>query len=202
MGSFRRLVPGLLICCVICAALEITVDVNAISMPGISDTKGVYSHDAKGLEKEWDPLLKAVSKRDAASIDERYKVFVIPDHGTWFGIYFKREDVEQLGWDYEAEAENGKHSIITMTNLVGGSGFRAHCEPSTSDSQNRLAPRSDASLPLQPVPVEPFNIAITSDNGKRFSFLANYVYVDGAFRFVGKGAYPFWSMPDATRPKH
>jgi hypothetical protein len=202
MNSFKRYMPGLLMCFAISAVLETTIDVSAISTAGMSAANGVYSHDAKGLEKEWEPLLKAVSKRDPASIDERYKIFVIPDHGTWFGTYFKKEDVEQLGWDYEAEAENGKHSVITMTNLVGGSGFRAHCEPSTSDSQNRLAPRSDASLPLQPVPVEPFNIAITSDNGKRFSFLANYVYVDGAFRFVGKGAYPFWSMPDATRPKH
>jgi hypothetical protein len=202
MNTVTRLTQGLLICFVLCMVPGAAIDVNAISTPGASASQGVYSHDAKGLEKEWDPFLKAVSKRDAASIDEKYKIFLIPDHGTWFGIYFKKEDVEQLGWDYEAEAENGKHSTITMTNLLGGAGFRAHCEPSTGGSQTRLAPRSDASVPLQPVPVEPFNVAITSDNGKRFSFLANYVYVDGAFRFVGKGAYPFWSMPDATRPKN
>jgi hypothetical protein len=45
-------------------------------------------------------------------------------------------------------------------------------------------------------------IEIASDSGKRFSILTNYAYVDGAFRCVGKGGYPFWSMPDASRAKH
>jgi len=193
---------GLLIFFVLCVVPGTAIDVNALPASKFSAPRGVYSHDAKGLEKEWDPFLKAVSKRDAASINERYKIFLIPSHETWFGTYFKKEDVEQLGWDYEAEAENGKHSMITMTNLLGGAGFHAHCEPPTSNRQTQLAPRADAFLPVQPVPVEQFTIAISSDNGKRFSFLANYVYEDGAFRFVGKGAYPFWSMPDAARPKH
>jgi hypothetical protein len=35
----------------------------------------------------------------------------------------------------------------------------------------------------------------------RFSLVVNYVYVDGAFRYVGKGAYPFWSAPDEPSTK-
>jgi len=49
--------------------------------------------------------------------------------------------------------------------------------------------------------VEQFNIEFQEkDLAKRFSFLGNFVYVDGAFRYVGKGALPFWSMPDANDP--
>jgi hypothetical protein len=29
----------------------------------------------------------------------------------------------------------------------------------------------------------------------------NYVYVDGSFRYIGTGAYPFWSAPDESPTK-
>ena len=165
--------------------------------------KGTFSHDAKGLEKQYDPFLKALSKRDASSIDENYKVFFIPEPDKWFATYFKKEDVEQLGWDQEAENENEKKSLVTITNLVGrGMRFHAHCKPPSGNPQSRLAPKAEAITPMQAVPVEQFEIEFVGDNGKKFSTLGNFVYVDGAFRFVGKGAYPFWSMPDATAPKH
>lgn len=172
-------------------------------LPPLPSAGGAYAHDTKGLEKQYDPFLKALAKRDAASMAESYKIFLIPEPDKWFATYFKKEDVEQLGWDQEAENENEKKSLVTITNLVGlGARFHAHCKRPSSDAQAKLAPRADALTPLQPVPVEQFEVEFVGDNGKRFSILGNFVYVDGAFRFVGKGAYPFWSMPDATAPKH
>ena len=201
MNSTTRIVLPLLSFLALCAIPAIAVDANAVATREFFASKGSYSHDAKGLEKEWAPFLKAISKKDAAAIGETYKIFILPDYPAWFGTYFKKEDVEQLGWDYEAEAANGKHSMITMTILLRGTGFHAHCEPAAANPQSPLAPKADAVTPLQPIPVEQFTVEVSSDQGKRFSFLANYVYVDGAFRFVGGGAYPFWSMPDATSHK-
>jgi len=52
------------------------------------------------------------------------------------------------------------------------------------------------------VPQKQFEIEMQAQgSGKHFSFLGNFVYVDGAYRYVGKGAFPFWSMPDANDPK-
>jgi hypothetical protein len=183
-------------------SFDAAVTIRGAPSPASAHPKEGYSHDAKGLEKQYDPFLKVLSKKDAASINEKYKIFLIPDQAKWFATYFKKEDVEQLGWDHEAENENEKKSLITITNLVGrGARFHAHCKH-PPDAQGRLAPRTDAFVPLQPVPVEQFEVEFVSDNGKRFSILGNFVYVDGAFRFMGKGAYPFWSMPDTTAPKH
>ena len=171
--------------------------------PAPPSPKDAYSHDAKGLEKQYEAFLKALAKRDAAAMNEAYKIFFIPEPDRWFATYFKKEDVEQLGWDQEAENENEKKSLVTITNLVGrGSRFHAHCRPPSHDPQSRLAPKTNAIAPLLPVPVEQFEVEFAADNGKKFSILGNFVYVDGAFRFVGKGAYPFWSMPDTTAPKH
>jgi hypothetical protein len=163
-----------------------------------------YSHDAKGLEQEYDPFLKALAKGDITAADESYKVFAIPVPNAWFALYFKKESVEQLGWDYEPELENERKSLLTMTRMIGRGQllrFHAHCKSPDRDPTANLVPRNDSILPDSAVPVEQFTVEFVADPKRRFSFLANFVYVEGAFRYVGKGAYPFWSMPDATRPK-
>ena len=203
MNSIVRAVLPLLVLLALCVVPGTSLDANAVAPPKASAPKPkTYSHDAHGLEKEWKTFLNAVSKKEAAAIDATYKVFVIPDQQAWFGTYFKEEDVEQLGWDYEVEAENGKRSTITMVNVVDGTGLHVRCKSPTYNPQSRVAPRADAVTPLQPIPVEQFTVEVKTDQRKRFSFLANYVYVGGAFRYLGKGAYPFWSMPDASHTKH
>jgi hypothetical protein len=177
------------------------VDLALPATSGLFRAGRSYSHDSKGLEKEWAPLLKALSNKDAAAIAESYKIFVIPDYQNWFATFFKKDDVEQLGWDYEAEINGERRRMIMITGMIGATALRARCEPPSSDPQSRVLPRKDAVAPAQPVPVEQFMTEISSNNGKRVSFLTNYVYIDGAFRYVGRGAYPFWSMPDATRPE-
>jgi hypothetical protein len=177
---------------------------SAAGSPLPTPSNNSYSHDAKGLEKEYDPFLKALAKGDISAANESYKVFAIPVPNTWFASYFKKESVEQLGWDYEPELENERKSLLMMTTMLGRGQllrFYAHCKSADHDPTANLAPRSDSILPDRSVPVEQFTVEFAADQERRFSFLGNFVYVEGAFRYVGKGAYPFWSMPDATRPK-
>jgi hypothetical protein len=67
-----------------------------------------------------------------------------------------------------------------------------------------MQPRRDAIAPRSSIPVEQF-VCEFDPTPKlkygRFSMFVNYVYVDGAFRYVGTGAYPFWSMTDASPKK-
>lgn len=54
---------------------------------------------------------------------------------------------------------------------------------------------------LKLVPVEAFEINFRSESSRKdFSFLGNFVYEQGAYRYVGKGAFPFWSTPDTSDP--
>ena len=49
-----------------------------------------------------------------------------------------------------------------------------------------FAPRADAFVPLQQVTVEQFEIEFSSSRGYRSSELANFTYVDGAYRYLGR----------------
>jgi hypothetical protein len=156
--------------------------------------------DSHGLEHEFEPFLRAYAQGDTNAQSRAYGLLAIPEAGKWFATYFASADVEQLGWDYEAEVDAYEKSLInTMRTLGSAKRFHAHCEPADKARPTSLQPRADAVKPTRDVPVEQFTVEFVSDDGRRFSQLCNFVYLNGAYRYVGKGAYPFWSMPDATR---
>lgn len=161
-----------------------------------------YSHDVRGLEKQFGPLMKAYYNGNAAAIDKEYAPFVLPNAISWFLEYFPADQTEQLGWDYESESGGLKNSLPGMMKILGGGQrFHAKCSVPEANRKTGLQPDPDARQPVKEVPVEQFEIKFVAENGRYFSILANFVYVEGAYRYLGKGAYPFWSMPDATRKK-
>jgi hypothetical protein len=161
-----------------------------------------YSHDAQGLEQEFEPFLNASASDDTAEADRLFAVFALPDASGWFAKYFAKEQVEQLGWDYEAEVSLYEKSLANLAKIGPvGTRFKVRCRPYQSTSPGEFAPRADAFIPLQRVTIDQYEIEFISSRGYRSSELANFTYVEGAYLFLGKGAYPFWSMPDATTPK-
>jgi hypothetical protein len=184
-------------------ALSLIVTAHAISgksQPSRAGVPNSYSDDAHGLEKQFEPLLKAYAKGDPVSINKAYAVFGVPEPSKWFAGYFAAGDVQQLVWNYESEVDGYKKSLFMMMKIVRTtSRFHAHCSPPDSDHQTQLQARVGAVQPTLEVPVEQFRVEFVADDGKKFSQLCNFVYLDGAFRYLGKGAYPFWSMPDTNR---
>lgn len=192
----RRLLGSFGVCCLI-LVLQI-VPKNLLGAGG-SDTK-TYSHDARGLEKQNEPLLKSYAKGNPDRTNKEYAVFILRNANQWFADYFPASNVQQWGRDYEAEAENYKRSPPGMMKILQPGGkFQAHCSPPDPNHKTKLQPSADAPQPTKEIPIEQFEIRFVTDGGKSFSILGNFVYVDGAYRYLGKGAYPFWSMPDATR---
>jgi hypothetical protein len=53
---------------------------------------------------------------------------------------------------------------------------------------------------VKPIPVEQFQLEFrSSSHDQKFMFIANFVYMDGAYRFVGGGGVPFWAKPGVGR---
>lgn len=177
-----------------CAILFLQAQFTAAS------SSASYSQDAKGLQKQLEPLIKAWGKHDSKAIDESCKTFALPEPTAWFGKYFAKEQVQQLVWDDEAEVNNFKTVTPGMMDILAKwQKFHVKVSRSDASSATKLQPRADAVVPVTPVPVEQFTITFTAEKGMSMSVLSNFIYVDGAYRYVGKGAYPFWLMPDASR---
>jgi hypothetical protein len=168
-------------------------------LPNGGPKEQTYHHDAGGIEKQFQPFLKAVGKGDPEKIKESFAVFALPDPQGWFAQYFAKDQVQQLVWDNESEVDGYRNSLTMMlSRFLRGPNYSVSCKLKT-DASTKLAPRDDAVIPVSQVPTEQYSIKLTGSDGHNMEQLSNFVYVDGAFRYVGKGAYPFWSMPDATR---
>jgi hypothetical protein len=158
----------------------------------------IYSHDAKGLQRQFEPFLKSVAKGDEAKMHETFAVFALPNPETWFAQYFAKDQVQQLVWDDESEVDGYRNTLtMFLRRFLKGSDYRVRCEPANGTSTT-LNPRADATLPLTPIPVEKYTVKFSGEGGRSMEQLLNLAYVDGVFRYLGKGSYPFWSMPDAT----
>jgi hypothetical protein len=163
-----------------------------------------YSQNAKGLELQFQPILQALAAGETpAEIDQALAIFSLHNSNEWYGKYFAKEHVEQLSGEYEKAFEAYRRDILdSLRRSPAGTSFRVHCKAPHPDPSTRIQPRADAVVPLVAVQIEQFVTEfepVRHSDGSRFSLFANYVYVDGAYRFVGKGAYPFWSAPDTAR---
>jgi hypothetical protein len=159
----------------------------------------IYSHDAKGLQKQYEPYLKAIEKGDENKMKDSFAAFALPNPESWFAQYFAKDQVQQLAWDAESEVDGYRTSTaMLLRKFLKGPHYSVHCEPNR-DAATKVQPRADAILPVTQVPIEKYNVKFSGDGGHSMEHLVNVVYVEGAFRYMGRGSYPFWSMPDATR---
>ncbi len=170
------------------------------SSPCASNTES-YKQNAQGLEKQFVHFLKAYQKGDDKGMDESFGVFRFPRPKEWFGNYFSADDAARLSSAYEGQLSDAESSLIQNMNLADpGSGFRVRCEPRGDTGAGQSRPEEDWVRPLKPIPVEQFRLEFRSaSHDQKFSFIANFVYADGAYRFVGGGGVPFWSKPGATK---
>jgi hypothetical protein len=173
----------------------------AVSLPSS------YSQDAKWLEAEYQPFLKAFNKGQAPSYDKEFTDFILPDPSAWFGQYFEIRQVQALVDEYEAKIAAWQKSEATIKTKIWppGTHFQVHCKAHPPSAPG-FPPRQNAYQPKQPIPIEQFEVEFEADKqgargGRAMSSLVNMVWVDGAYRYVGGGACPFWSMPDRAQPK-
>jgi hypothetical protein len=175
------------------------------SLSEIAEAPAVFSHDAKGLESQYQPFLDTFAAVKPAEFHQALSVFGLPNPADWFAKYFAKDQVEQLVRQNESELNDYEQALLrSMAAVPPGARFRVRCKLPHADPTMRISPRPDAIQPSAAIPVEQFVTEFDSTskmkNG-RFSLVVNYVYVDGAFRYVGKGAYPFWSAPDEPPTK-
>jgi len=170
------------------------------SRPAAQAKPDTYAHNASGLEKQFADWLEFRNSGDAAGFRNGFQAFILRDAQNWFSQYFAKDQVQQLVDDQEGEVEAFRNSTTALLDrLMLNANVEVHCSKPKFEVSN-TKPRSDAILPIRPVSIEQFEVVLEGkmpgeDKVRSLSMLVNVVYVDGAFRFLGKGALPFWSMP-------
>ncbi|HEV2103936.1 MAG TPA: hypothetical protein VGR58_14255 [Candidatus Acidoferrum sp.] len=155
----------------------------------------------QGLEKQFEAFLKAYQRGDDKGMDEGFAVFRLPKSKEWFEDHFSAEDAAKLIVGYDREMSEAEASLIEDMNKADpGSRFRVRCEARGESPAGQESSGGYGFKPVKAIAVEQFRLEFRSgSHDQRFSFIANFVYVDGAYRFVGGGGVAFWAKPGAGR---
>jgi len=160
-----------------------------------------YKKNEQGLEKQFEAFLKAYQRGDDKGMDEGFAVFRLPKEKEWFGSYFSAEDAAKLVTTYDREMSEAEASLIEDMNKADpGSRFRVRCEARGESPAGQESAGGYGFKPVKPIAVEQFRLEFRSgSHDQKFSFIANFIYADGAYRFVGGGGVAFWAKPGAGR---
>ncbi|HET6931299.1 MAG TPA: hypothetical protein VFI45_13330 [Candidatus Acidoferrum sp.] len=174
------------------------------SMPGgrtvAAPGPETYKQNEQGLEKEFEAFLKAYQRGDDKGMDEGFAVFRLPKAKEWFEGYFSAGDAAKLSSVYERELSDAEAALIEDMNKADpGSRFRVRCE-ANGDGGAGASTGGYGFKPVKAIAVEQFRLEFRSgSHDQKFSFISNFVYVDGAYRFVGGGGVAFWAKPGVER---
>ncbi len=160
-----------------------------------------FKQNEQGLEKQFEAFLKAYQRGDDKGMDEGFALFRLPKAAEWFGNYFSAEDAAKLASLYDREMSDAEASLIEDMNKADpGSRFRVRSEARGDGGTGQGSTGGYGFKPVKPITVEQFRLEFRSgSHDQKFSFIANFVYVDGAYRFVGGGGVAFWAKPGAGR---
>jgi hypothetical protein len=160
-----------------------------------------YKQNEQGLEKEFEAFLKAYQRGDDKGMDEGFAVLRLPKSQEWFGEHFSAEDGAKLASLYDRELNEAEAALIEDMNKADpGSRFRVRCEARGESPAGQESAGGYGFKPVKPISVEQFRLEFRSgSHDQKFSFISNFVYVDGAYRFVGGGGVAFWAKPGAGR---
>ncbi len=160
-----------------------------------------YKQNEQGLEKQFEAFLKAYQRGDDKGMDVGFGLFRLPKAQEWFGEHFSAEDAAKLASLYDRELSDAEASLIEDMNKADpGSRFRVRCEARGDGGAGQGSAGGYGFKPVKPIAVEQFRLEFRSgSHDQKFSFISNFVYVDGAYRFVGGGGVAFWAKPGAGR---
>ena len=151
-----------------------------------------YKQDGQGLAKEFEGFIKAYHKGDDEGMAEAFGIFRIPNEKEWFSEHFSKDDAGRLSAAYGQQVTDAMNALIEDMNSAGaGNKFGLHCE-ARGDVPAGTG-KDEATRPVKAVRVEEFVMDFQALGTRaKFLVMANFVYVDGAYRFVGGGGGPFW----------
>jgi len=162
-----------------------------------------YPQTADGFNAQMSAALAAYQKGDRAEGRRLLEQFRLADSAKWFAEQFGPEQGETLSKLYDQHLENYLTSMENHLEEVAsakGRKLNVKLEPGTSQQPT---PATELSGFVPAKPPTCFNVfflinltgkadLVFKGNYRATTWEDTFLYQDGAFRFLGHGAWPFW----------
>ncbi|SRR6266481_1587494 len=157
---------------------------------------------------------KPYSKENELALMERLSTFAVPEH--WFSDVFGPEQGSAFAREYEERFRGFESATIREFRRVSIGSRSAQVKTRPVRANTALISVRLAPTPLVPLPpVQPFRVRHFTapefeigengcvgigEPGYDSSWVDSFIYVDGAFRFIGRGTCPFWEPCSTKEP--
>ena len=176
-------------------------------LPALSRAQQSIPNTPQGFQKQYHATFESYLHHKDRELQARLDTFAIPAH--WFADTFGSDRGPALATQYAAEFSEFRRR--TAESYAAGDTMKAkmQVDPATPlDIRTRPSTPAEGtkSLPNTPPlrvplpPVQKFDIhyvlAAPGESARLTSWIDSFLYIDGAFRFLGSGIRPFW-IPQA-----
>jgi TonB family protein len=171
---------------------------NGVAPRPIATTPS-YPESPDGLKSFIEDMFGALKSGDQGSLSPYLSNLAIPDHGTWFKKIFGAEEGRRLEAKYEELLPQmpKKVSQILKYALDGRrTDVKVTLLQKPVDPKARLA-RAVTEAMIEPIPQ--YTVSGSSPSEKFGAYLGDFVYVDGAFRFMDTEVYQALSTAPPPR---
>ena len=162
----------------------------------------VYAHSANGFREQYGRIAEEFKQGDSEKAKKMLQAFRLPDARSWFSHNFEADKVPELLQRYEQAVGNFEAAFEeTFKAAAQFNHFGVKIEPRKGEPKpsDRNPPDFKPGLfsPTQKIQFDRFAFRVRGDEAVPISWEDTYVYLEGAFRFMGGGAYPFWTWEKA-----
>jgi hypothetical protein len=180
------------------------------------DATPTYPETSEGFTAQVTAAMDAYQKGDAAAGRHLLEQFRLPHSADWLGENIAPEQSEALAERYDhlfASYLNGMENTMEELARMKGANLVSNLRPATQDPPRIDTTSSPTKRKLTGiVPVKTpvcfnghFSSKLTSKGHTLLTgyysatmWLDTFIYQDGAFRFVGRGGWPFWVVDDGS----
>lgn len=184
--------------------------------PPQEQTAPVYPQTSDGFSAQFDAAVEAYQKGDAIAGRSLLEQFRLLRSAEWLAEFVGPEQSETLAKRYDREFEN--YLKFTEARLASAKGRKVNINFKPGMGTQGLPNAATLAGPLklsgivalkEPVCFSAYFGArltgktdlVLKGNFKSVSWEDTFVYQDGAFRFIGGGAWPFWVWEDRSEGK-
>lgn len=161
---------------------EAKQETNAVG-PTASAPVGAYPESADGLKKLVEDIFGAVKSKDEARISWYVLALAIPDHSAWFVQTFGATEGARLEAKY-SDLLPGAAKHIRESFEYALKGKRTDVSVKVLQRQGEVGGLGRAILDAMAQPISVYIVDGNNPKEKFATYIGDFVYVDGGFRYV------------------
>jgi hypothetical protein len=137
-------------------------------------------------------MLRAYQQGHTEEFHVLVNKLALPDKDAWIQQNFRNDQLKELTTKYDSRFEAFETRLQQDFEKASDLGTDIEVDERENTGRNAYA-LPGPYAPKAEVPLKSYHIVLKIPGAGKIEWMDSFVDVDGALRFIGQGAFPFWS---------